>query len=70
MGSDVSNAEVLLDINEAQRRCLAAGYSLEMQARHLTSFQPYDARPLWQAHYLREVRAELQRADPPSTGVE
>ena len=45
---------------EAKRRCLNAGYSLEMEARNLTSFAADDARPLWRAHYLREVLREKE----------
>jgi hypothetical protein len=50
------------DEEEAKRRCLNAGYSLEMEARNLTSFPIDDRRPLWEAHYLREVLRERARA--------
>jgi hypothetical protein len=71
MGSDASSqAEVLLDINEAQRRCLAAGYSLKMEARCLTLFPANDHLPLWQAFYLDQVRRERLSVNTPSMGVE
>lgn len=53
---------------EAQRRCLAGGYSLDMEARRLSSFPDHDRRPLWRAHYLPEVlreREEQAAAKPP-----
>jgi hypothetical protein len=71
MGSGAgSQAEVLLDINEAQRRCLKAGYSLAMEARCLTSFPANDRRPLWQAFYLDQVRRERLSVNPPAIGME
>ncbi len=46
--------------DEAKRRCLAAGYTLEFPAKNLTSFDAGDIRPLWRAHYLPQVQAEAE----------
>ena len=43
----------------AKRRCLAAGYALDFQARRLTAFAHDDNRPLWRTYFLDQARADV-----------
>lgn len=50
-----------LIVQEAKRRCIAGGYTLETPARALTSMGDRDG-PLWQA-FVPRVAAEIERIE-------
>lgn len=44
---------------EAKRRCLAGGNSLDTQMRQLSCYANNDTRTLWGAHYTAMVAGEI-----------